>query len=348
MSEPEARGPLPDGGLDDEKPPQPAPAPDTPPAEGMERGTPSRSLQEIAAQSDIVDTSEGYEGLTEAAIEKGIFHIVGGYLDDEGVVHNEVHLRSIGGEEEELLPNRSIHILDRLNTIVSNCITRFGTITNPGEITQAVNRLPMGSRIHLLISLRRLSHWKRRKDIFDMEDVRCPVTTCKKLGDHAVDLGTLEIFEMPEPTKREYEVKLLDSEITVTWRVASTAQERILSVVNDQDENMYLHYAILVRLVSLGEDDARLGIVDILTSDKKKLKLSKKAQALLQQVRKMTTGDRDDLRASFIANEPGVDTELEFKCKYCHNTFKGELDVGQESFWFPSATSRRSKTRSSI
>lgn len=346
MSESEARGPLQDGGLDDEKQSaEPAPAPDTPPAQGLERGTPSRQLQEA---SSIVDTGGEYEPITEAAPEKGIFYIVGGYLDDDGVVHNEAHMRAMAGPEEELLGNRSIHILDRLNTIVADCTTRLGTIRDPGQITQAVNRLPMGSKIHLLISMRRVSHWKRHKDNFEMEKVRCPITTCEKLADYAVDLSTVETFEMPEPTKREYEVELLDLGISATWRIATSPQERIFSVVSNQDEKMSLHYAIMVRLVSLGGEDVRLSISDVLTTDKKKIKLSPKATALFQRVRAMTTGDRDDFRADFLNKEPAVDMEIDFDCKHCQKPFKGTLDVTQESFWFPSATSRRSKMKASI
>jgi hypothetical protein len=287
-----------------------------------------------------------YESITDAAAEAGIFTLVGGYLDDDGVLHREVHLRSMSGDEEDMLGSRGIHVLERMGSILGSCIERLGTITDRGQISQAVHRLPLGTRTHGLISLRRVTHWKRTKDIYEM-DVRCPIATCKKVGSYKLNLAELDTHDMPEPEKRVYEVKLLDSGSTVTWRVATAVQERILDVVSDLEESRVLTFAIMVRLDTIDGADVRLGIGDLLTADKKKLKLTKRAKELFDRVRKMSVGDREDIRESIMDKEPSIDTELDFECVHCHNPFKGELDIGQEQFFFPSATSKRSKQKSS-
>lgn len=310
------------------------------------RGTPSAQLQ----QSGLIPGEEAsggdYEGITDAAPEQGVFQIVGGYLDDQGVVHTEVHLRSMNGEDEDLLGNRAIPILDRISTIVKQCVVRIGSITEKGQIGQAVDRLPIGSRTHLLICLRRTTHWKQTKDQFDM-NVRCPNDDCQQEDSYAIDLSSIETFDMPTPTAREHSIDLTDSKSHVVWRVAASAQEKVLDLVTDKDDKATLTYAIIVRIVSINDQDMRLSATDMLTTDHKKLRFSPRAQKLYEWARKLTVNDREELRKAFLEQEPGVNTEVEFTCRHCHNDFRGNLGIAQESFWFPSATSRRSRMRSS-
>jgi hypothetical protein len=328
---------------------QPLPPPALASPGGAERGTPSPFLQQ--AQGGVLDDGSGdYEVITEAAAESGVYRLVGGYLDEDGVVHSEVHVHSISGDEEELLGNENIDILDRLTSISIACTDRIGTITDKGKIAQAIHRLPMGSHTHLLISLRRVTHWKRHKDIYEM-DVRCPIEDCRKEGSYKVNLGTLETFEMADPAKRETTEKLLDCGSEVVWRVAGLPQSRVFQAVRrlKGEDHKILSFSIMARLVTLDGQDVRLKVEDFVPDgSQKKLLLSKRAEALYNVVRKWTSGDRDQLRESFYMNEPSVETDLEFECQHCKREFRGELDVTQRTFFFPSATSRRSKQRSSI
>jgi len=314
---------------------------------GASRGQPSQGLAESGLVDGQVAGGGGeYETITDAAAEAGIFTLIGGYLDDDGNLHREVHMRSMSGDEEDLLGNRGIHILERMGTILSTCIVRLGTITDRGQIAQAVHRMPLGTRTHALVCLRRVTHWKRTKDIYEM-DVRCPIRGCEKVGSHAINLAELDTHDMPEPEQRVYELKLRDSGHIVSWRVATSAQERMLEAASDMEESRILTFAIMVRLDQIDGVDVRVGIGDVLTADKKKIKLSAKAANLFNRVRAWTVGDREDLREDIMDKEPSLDTEIDFECDHCHKPFKGGLDIGQESFFFPSATSRRSKTKSS-
>lgn len=327
----------PDSVAADMAPPSPSP--------GVERGTPSQQLQDSGIVPGTQEAGE-YETLTDAASEQGVYALVGGYLDDAGVVHSEVHLRSMSGEEEDLLGNKSISILDRLNTIVKQCTKSIGTIVDQGQINQAIDRLPIGSRTHLLICLRRTTHWKRHKNIFEMH-VRCPYKTCQEKGVYKVDLAAIETYNMPNPQKREHRLKLTDDGQEIVWRVASTTQEKVLDLVESKDDKATLTYSILVRMVSVGDRDMRLNISDLLTPDHKKLKFSKKAEELYTWIRKLSSNDREEFREQMLGEEPGIDTSLEFTCDHCHDDFEGTLDISQESFWFPSAASSRLKVKSS-
>jgi len=311
-------------------------------AQGRSAGAPSPYLIEELAKSD-----ESYQQITDAAAERGVFQLIGGYLDDAGMVHREIHLRSMSGDEEDMLGNRSVPILDRMAAILAGCTERLGTIVERGQIAQAISRLPLGTRTHAIICLRRVTHWKRTKDLYEME-VRCPIAGCEKVGSYSVNLAELEVHDMPEPEKRVYGLKLLDSGCEITWRVAAAPQERVLSVASDMEESRLLSFAILVRLETIDGQDVRLGLADLLTGDGKKVRLNKRAEELFGRVRKWSVGDREDIRAAIIDKEPSVDTDLEFECQHCHKDFGGSLDIGQETFFFPSATSKRLRQKSSI
>ena len=325
-----------------------APAPDVlTPAPATERGAKSPYLTK--AEGGVLDTGEGgYQPLTEGAPEKGLYTLVGGYLDDDGVVHTEVELRSMSGHEEDLLGNRSVPITQRMSGIMASCVKRIGTITDRGQISKAVNGLPTGSRSHLLVSLRRTTHWKRTKDIYDM-DARCPRQQCEKIGSYKVHLGELDTWDIPEPTKRLYDVKLEDAGKSVTWKIPTGAEDQVLAVVAEEpgSDAEILTYMIMVRLTAVDGERVELGVSDFLDRNHTKIKLSHAAQKIRMMVKNLSVGDREDLRTSFIEHEPGIDTDLDFKCKFCHRPFKGMLSVTQESFFFPSATSRSSKRKSS-
>ena len=310
------------------------------------QGTPSPQLQESGLITPGEHAGGEYERLTDAAPEQGIYHIVGGYLDDAGEVHSEVHLRAMSGVEEDLMGNRSVPMMDRLNSILKSCTHRIGSIVDQGQIVQAIDRLPTGSRAHMLLCLRITSHWKRHKSIFSMQ-ARCPYRGCEQRSSYDVDLLTVETYDMPHPMVREHVVADLDCGQSVKWRVAATPQEKVLQLVSGLDEISALTYAILTRLVAVDDEDVRLSASDFLTPDHKKLKLSPKAKEMFAWAKKLSVGDRDALRDSFLDEEPGIEDEIDFTCNHCHREFTRVLDIMQETFWFPSLTSRRLKTRSS-
>jgi len=314
------------------------------------KGTPSAQLQQALANNPAMsgeDDGSNYEMITEASPEAGVFTIVGGYLDEEGEVHSEVQLRSLTGREEEMLGNDSISINQRLNSIMTSCTQRIGSITDKGQIAKAINSLPAGARTHLLICLKRTSHFRRIKDRYEME-IECP--HCGKEGSYAADLSELETYDIPDPSVRTYEVNLLDAKSTVVWQIAGTHADEVMAIVmkDSEEDAKVLSYQIAMRVISIDGTPVKLNISDFLSQDHKKLKLSKNALQVLDWTRKLTTADREDLRESFMDNEPGVELNIDVDCRHCKREFTAGLDVAQKSFFFPTAVSRRSKRRRSI
>lgn len=323
-----------------------------------ERGTPSPQLAEVLKgakrieEGGVLDESPGYEPITTGVPERGVFKIVGGYLEEfadgrDPVLHNEVEMRAMTGHEEDLLSNDSVPFFRRMTGILAQCCVRIGTLTKRDEIIRAINNLPVGSRQHLLVCLRRTSHWRQTKDIYDMT-VECP--KCEKDSSHKVNLADLALFEMPDPRKRVFEETLPDSGHKVVWHITKSEEDEIISAVvkHEQVRSELLTWSILIRVkaingmpISVRADD----VVDPATGNLKK-PLPPKILELRQAIKNMTTGDRDYLRDRFMDNEPGVDTDLDFQCPKCRKEFGGRLDLGQRSFFFPSGTRTRSNRRS--
>jgi|GEM_PF-1500035 len=312
---------------------------------GGERGEKSKYLSQT--EGGILDNSDDHDTVTDGVPEQGIFRIVGGYLDHEGVIHDEVHLRAMSGNEEDLLGNDSIPFFRRMTGVLSQCCLRIGTLTERPQVIQAIRGLPAGARQHLLVCLRRTTHWRKTKDIYDM-NVECP--KCEKDSTFKIDLSELELYHMPDATKRVFSGVLPDSGLQYTWAITSFDQDEILSAVaqSEQIQNEQLTWSILIRLVSLGGVDYVVKpeeVIDVATG--KLLKNPERRTAGLRlTVKNLSSGDRQHLRDEFLTHEPGIESDVDFQCPRCRKDFVGRLDFAQRDFFFPSAIRKRSKRRS--
>jgi len=324
-----------------------------------ERGIPSKSLKEAMEKGKAtgrgiaVDQGDGdYERSTKASPEKGIFSLIGGYLDDEGELHKEVELRAMTGHEEDMLGNRGVPMIQRMDSVMGNCTQRLGNITDKGAIHRAIKRMPSGTRTHLLICQRIAGHWKTEKDVYEME-VRCPArNSCGKIGYYKMSLLDLDLHEPEDPAQMMHKATLPYSGDEIEWHVMTGMEDQIMQAVSDSGvggESSALSYSILVRLRSWNGEDVNLDMRDFVTSGKKpKLKLSRNAKQWLMVVKNLVTGDRDHLRGEFEDKEPGIEVDVEIECQHCGLEYVARLDVNQEAFFFPRATSTRSKRKSFI
>lgn len=315
--------------------------------QGGERGEKSRFLTQ--AEGGILDTSEGYEYVTEGAPEQGLFRIVGGYLDEDGVVHDEVHLRAMSGNEEDLLGNDAIPFFRRMTGVLAQCCVRIGTLTDRQQVIKAIRGLPAGARQHLLVCLRRTSHWRATKDIYDMK-VECP--KCGKDSSYKINLAELELYQMPDPKQRAFHGKLPETGFDYHWAITTFDQDEILSAVvqDEKIQSELLTWSILIRLVRLNGTDFAVKPDEVIDLDSGKLRknLDRRVAELRLMVKNLPTGDRQYLRDEFMAHEPGIENEIEMECPSpgCKKEFLGRLDFSQRDFFFPSATRKRSKRRS--
>ena len=326
-------------------------------AGGKETGTPSSQLERLRSAVEqgkiqgggIIEEGSEYETLTDAQPEAGVYNLVGGYIDRDGNLHKEVEIEAMGGHEEDLLGNRSVPIVLRLNSVLSRVVKRLGTITDRGEIARAVTDMPLGTRQHLLVAMRVTSHWLSEKDLYRFT-ARCP--RCRKEFEYSINLLTLEHYEPEDSSKQIYSCELPYSKSKVEWRILPGEWDHAMEVLGQKKElsSDYLTHAIIARVLTVNGERIDLSISDILAPDKRKVKLTPRAKQVIKWAKDLKVVDRDTLRAQFLKYEPGIDTDVECECKSerCGASWNITLDLGQESFFFPQATSMRSKTRSSI
>jgi phage FluMu protein Com len=293
---------------------------------GAGRKTEVMRPDEVAAilnkEIDPVDDS-----LSQARASEGVFVLPAGYIDDEGVLHREIQIREMTGQEEDLLGAGSGDFAARMNQIMAACVVRIGTIEDRPRILTVIRKLPIADRTFLFTALRRVS----LGDEYEME-VECP--KCNKVSQMALDLGAMEIKEMPEPDRRVYEVQLPSGK-EASWHIMTGEEEEVLSTLRDAS-NMkdVLSYAIMMRLEKY--DGKELLIGSRLVDARGRVSLDKDGRSFLKLVKSMSIKDRNFLRAQFGEKEAGMDTDIEFECPECQAKFVGAFDPTQIGFFFPS------------
>jgi hypothetical protein len=236
-----------------------------------------------------------------------------GYIDDEDVLHREIEISELTGEEEDMLASRTVPANKKMSILIGRCVTRIGDITDKGKIAMIANKLTVGDRTFLIFALRRLT-------LGELYPFRVGCPQCNKEGMYQVQMSDLEVREMPTPEKRVYEHELPSGK-AVRFRIMIGSDEERVSKMRSMDDKVSA--AMLMRLELL---DGK--------------------PPTLQEIKRLTMRDRDDLRCAFEDVDGGVDTTLEMTCSNCGAEFESDVDAGQAGFFFPSMTRRKSKTRS--
>ncbi len=254
-------------------------------------------------QSDLLQNQ-----ISDAKSGIGIFDLPCGYIDASGVLHKEIVIREMTGEEEDLLSSTKTKPNKKMNGLMSACIERIGTITDKGKISYIVPNLLIGDRVFIIFAIRRVSVG----DEYNVEET-CP--SCNKLGFYPVDLSALDIIPMPDPMLRSFTITLA-SGTTVKFHTPSGLDEQAASTVGT-DEDQMSRYLIM-----------RLDEIDGKRVD-------------LQKVKKLKFRDRNEIRAAYTKYcEGGVDTGMDFTCDSCEHVFKKDLNI-DGGFFFPSLIPKR-------
>lgn len=240
----------------------------------------------------------------------GVFELPCGYLDEEGVLHREVELSELTGNEEDLLASPTIPVQRKMGLLIGRCIKRLGTITDRGKIAMISEQLTIGDRVFLLFALRRIT----LGDSYPFK-ITCP--TCNKESMHNVDMAELRVQPMNEPEKRIYDVTIPSGK-TVRFKIMTGEDEGKLSKIKKLEDK--LSVALLVR-------------VELLNGK----------PPTLDDIKGLTIKERDDLRAMMDECDGGIDTTVETSCPLCSSEFETEIDAGQAGFFFPQTQRKRLK-----
>lgn len=238
----------------------------------------------------------------------GVYELPCGYLDPRTQeLSKDVELREITGHEEDMLASQQVPSHAKITQLLAGCVTRIGSVTDPGLIAGIVQQLPVGDRVYLIFSIRRVT----LGDELPVRE-RCP--ECKTTTLFMVDLGEdLQPKPMKDPMKRVFDV-VLPSGIPARFRVSTGLDEANLSKLNKRQAHKSdaLSQALLMRLELLGGE-----------------------KPTLKMVKSLGMRDRNFLREQYQEVEGGVDTTLELACPSCGHEWEKDLDLSAANFFFP-------------
>jgi hypothetical protein len=264
--------------------------------------------------TNVADNAKIISGLENAKSSQTLVELPCGYLDAEGV-YKDVELREMTGNEEDLLASSAIPHHKKISALLSRCITRIGPYTDKGKIASIVQDLLLGDRIFLLFAVRRLT-------LGDEYPFRARCDSCNKEGSYLVDLSDLTIQEMPDPSKRIFDVEL-PSGIVVRFRCLTGRDEEESNKRPDNENRASVQIFTRVELIN--------GQVPSMAS-----------------IKNLSSRDRDFLRAKMEEVDGGVDTALELQCQFCNAEWSEDIEIGQPGFFFPSRVKKKLKLKSSI
>jgi predicted RNA-binding Zn-ribbon protein involved in translation (DUF1610 family) len=237
---------------------------------------------------------------------QGAYTLPCGYLDTESKeVWKEVEVREITGNEEDMLASTQIPAYKKVSALLGGVVTRIGPVSDRGKLAQMVDDLPMGDRVFLLFAARRVT----LGDDLPIREV-CPECGEKHL--YVVDLSELEVKEMPDPSKRIYDVTL-PSGVSARFRISTGRDETTAAKSAKRQRADGLSQALLLRLELLNGEPPSL-----------------------QSVKNLSLKDRLALREEFQKVEGGVDTAMDLECPSCGHEWEEDVDMGNRNFFFPS------------
>ncbi|MFA4971281.1 MAG: hypothetical protein WC683_01625 [bacterium] len=237
-----------------------------------------------------------------------------GYLDREGSVHSELVVGEMTGYEEDLLTAKG-PVLQRLNQIILNCTHRLGNIDDRAALNAAVAALTASDRMVALLAIRRVS----LGDQYEVK-VQCPSPECRDEVRYTLDLAQVEIRPMQDRTQRVWEHTLSSGRV-VRWHVMTAADEEWLSAKGKRKEDT-LTLGLLTRVEAI---------------DGVPVERDRKHKEAMACLKGLPTRDRNEIRALFEQYEGHVDTVVDFACPSCQHEWRDDLNLGQPSFFFPSA-----------
>lgn len=239
---------------------------------------------------------------------QGAFNLPCGFLNEETQeVYVDVEVREITGYEEDMLASDKVDARAKLDILLGNCTSRIGPIDNQAKIKTMVKMLPSGDRVFLLFAIRRVT-------LGDELPVREQCPACKATTLFTIDLGDLDVQEMPDRKKRIYDTELPSGK-KARFRISTGQDEEALAKYRKKNRGDALSQMLLMRLELLDDE-----------------------QPTLESVKMLGMRDRHALRDAMQKVEGGVDTTLELECPSCGNEWEKELDVGARGFFFPSET----------
>lgn len=268
-------------------------------------------------------TSAAQQHITQQQLDQshspsGIFTLPCGFMDDEGNFHTEAEIREITGVEEDILLGKGGSGFQRLNSVLTNCVVRIGTINDPRKLASVVTRLRTADRTFLLIQLRRVSLGDRYPFEF-----KCP--SCREKSVLELDLSELETQPTKDPERETFDFSTPSGKKLVVKAMNGVVEAELDRQVRKRNDDQ-MTALLLARIESIDGKEGK-GLKPILKS--------------------FTSRDRNAIRSFFDEIDGGVETDVEVECPSCGEEEEVGVRPTDSGFFFPSSVRKPSKTRSS-
>lgn len=240
------------------------------------------------------------------------FQLPTGYLDGNGEVHTDVVLSELSGEDEDLLTARKMSMPLRMQKIMENRIESIGSYRKGcPDWSNIVRSLVATDRVFLMIKIRIIS----LGHLFSFKS-KCTDEDCGNYSSQTVSLNDFNIKGLPDPTKRAWSGTLPNSKFTYSAKVQTGREESKIDKIKNQKDLLSL--AMMARLTELND----------------------KSPVTLDMLKRLGFADRQFLRDEFQKHEGDIDNDVDVECPHCGYEYKTTIDIGDVSFFFPSATSK--------
>jgi hypothetical protein len=187
---------------------------------------------------------------------EGIFILPGGYVDDNGISHDEVELAPVTGEEEEFLASLPANVssVSVATGLLSRCVKRIGAIQRINAAL--VSDLLVGDRDYLILKLYETA-FGQKVDVI----LRCPNSACGKPMEVALFLDQLPV-ERKRVTQRFFTMQLspaaayrngngLDQRL-VEFRLPTGADQEAVAAMVNGNEIAAIHHLLARCIRRLG------------------------------------------------------------------------------------------------
>lgn len=267
--------------------------------------------EKFGIQTEALVATERSSGIVDAILPCGLLDV------ENQKLHQDAVVREICGPEEDLLA-ADMDETTKTDMLIAACTVSIGPYSG-NELKSKLPDLLEGDRIALLLRIRTASHGPTYPFVFT-----CPREDCQHSDIYDVNLDTLDKKSMVFEAYGDHRVELPSGKVVV-WRPMDGRASRELSAMlktNVEFRNQFKENKMTAYLLS------RLVEVD-------------GASANLDNVRAITSRDRDFLRAQIDDLEGGIDTTVQIECsgKKCQGRkeMDVELNIGQGGFFFPLA-----------
>lgn len=232
-------------------------------------------------------------------MDRMAFQLPGGFVGDDGTVHDRIVLTPLNGFSEKMVAGRGGTAAPVLVTaLLSRSINKIGSIEEVNEAV--VRRLLVGDRLFLLLKLREMTFGRQVQAV-----INCSFPDCGVRVD--IDFSTDNIPITPSPQASLWQRLQLSPQAgghLVTFRLPNGEDQEALASLLDDDEEMAADALLARCLKSIG--DVKPSAADIAA-----LSLTAKAE-IEQEIEHLA---------------PRIGASFEALCPECGRSFTAAFDV---------------------